>query len=80
MKPRLESAQWTWEDVQIWIGVNERFGCWVTGAYCESDRRDADLMFEAEDVPSRSVVLVPRQGRNVTWAEAIDVRQGNDRL
>jgi hypothetical protein len=48
MKPRLESAQWTYEDIQIWTAVAERFGAWLTGACCESDSRDANLMLDAQ--------------------------------
>lgn len=89
MKPRLKVLPLTREDYDIlyhgypWSEGNiatgrEFFWGMLAGRSNESDRRDADLMFEAQDFPSRSVVYVQRHGKNVTWSERIDVRNGVD--
>lgn len=82
MKPLL-AAPLTTEDDWSWYMVMCRkngrsFG--IRSFSLQSDSRDAELMLASQDCPQRSVYLANRHGHNVTWAEAIDVRQGSDRL
>jgi hypothetical protein len=65
MKPRLQGVQWIYEDIQIWTAVAERFGAWLTGACCESDSRDAYLMYRAQLLPGASDLWLP----STLWAE-----------
>ena len=85
MKPRLNPAPLTHEDTAIWCRVilsmrGAHAGQFYANSGFHADRRDADLMLAAQDHPERSVYLAIRHGRNVTWSEAIDLRQGTDRL
>lgn len=85
MKP-LPTALPLEEEIEVWraLAHRERFRVFgpygILGKIRESDRRDAELMLASQDWPQRSVYLANRHGHNVTWAEAIDVRQGSDRL
>lgn len=83
---RLEPCDQTSEDATAWaavifrLGDRGRFGSVVWTRSLMGDRRDADLMFAGQDWPKKSVYLAVRHGHNVTWAEAIDLRQGTDRI
>lgn len=83
---RLEPCDQTTEDASAWAEIIFRLGnrgslgsvLWTRSLM--GDRRDADVMLAGQDWPEKSVYLAVRHGRNVTWAEAIDLRQGTDRL
>lgn len=56
MKPRKIPALWTREDRLIWLRLNLPLGrptprLMVSAAYCDADRRDADLMLGAQLQP-----------------------------
>lgn len=78
MKP-LPSAPLTREDKLIWLGINvplnkKHFGYHYSKAYFASDRRDAELMFKAQDRPEVGLVWVPFDLEGVTSGRPIDVR------
>jgi hypothetical protein len=65
VKPRLESASFTDEDIAIWKRAESRFGWWQAAKlrketiYGQSDRRDASAMLTMVELHASRVVQVP---------------------
>jgi hypothetical protein len=74
MKPRLKQVQWTYEDIQVWVAVAERLRYWLTGASCESDRRDAELMLYAQE--HKSWLWAPRGKHSFLFTPWVDWMRG----
>lgn len=79
MKPRLESAPYTYEDWDIMRKASRRWvfgkhpGHGIAHIYVPADRRDADLMFFAQRIRSYTfpVALPP------LWVPSLDGPQGS---